>query len=134
MDLLSGTSFKQLESAIQASVARHQTISNNLANIETPYFKRSDVEFESLLQEQLNETTLKGNRTNSKHFYIGPSYNVPNYQVIQDESTIMTTDANNVDLEVEAAKQAENQLRYYTYVNQVNHHISMIRTAIDARR
>lgn len=134
MDLLSGTSFKQLESAIQASVTRHQTISNNLANIETPYFKRSDVEFESLLQEQLNETTLKGNRTNSKHFYIGPSYNVPNYQVIQDESTIMTNDANNVDLEVEAAKQAENQLRYYTYVNQVNHHISMIRTAIDARR
>lgn len=134
MNLLSGTSFKQLESALQASTARHQVISNNLANIETPYFKRSDVEFESLLQEQFNETTLSGKRTDPKHFYIGPSNNVPDYRVIQDETTVMTNDANNVDLEVEAAKQAENQLRYYTYVQQINHHINMVRTAIDERR
>ncbi|MGZ9584644.1 flagellar basal body rod protein FlgB [Paenibacillus marinisediminis] len=134
MDLLGSTSFKQLESAIQASSARHQVITNNIANVETPYFKRSDVEFESLLRNEMNESTLKGTRTDSRHFYIGPSQSIPEYRIVQDESTVMGNNQNNVDIDVEAAKQAENQLRYNTYIQQANHHINMMRTAIDSRR
>ena len=134
MDLLGSSSFKQLESGIQASAARHQVITNNIANVETPYYKRSDVEFESLLRNEMNESTLTGTRTNSRHFYIGPSQSIPEYRIVQDESTVMGNNQNNVDIDVEAAKQAENQLRYYTYIQQANHHINMMRTAIDSRR
>jgi len=133
MDLLSGSSFKLLENGLQATVARHATITNNIANNETPYYKRSDVEFESLLRNQMNENTLSGIRTDSRHFYIGSSQQIPQYQVVTDESSIMGNSQNNVDVDVEASNLAENQLRYYTYIQQINHHINMMRTAIDAR-
>lgn len=134
MDLLSGLSFRQLEGAVQASAARHQTITNNLANGNTPYFKRSDVEFESILREKMNNSTMIGNRTDSRHFYIGPSQQVPEFRVVQDQTTVTSNDGNNVDVELEATKQVDNQLRYYSYISQINHEINMKRTAIDARR
>jgi len=45
MDLLDGASFRRLEGALHAATLRHQVLSNNNANVDTPYFKRSDVAF-----------------------------------------------------------------------------------------
>ncbi|WP_028545148.1 flagellar basal body rod protein FlgB [Paenibacillus taiwanensis] len=134
MDLLNGLQFRQLEGAIQAAAARQNATANNIANVDTPYYKRSDVQFESILRDQMSGGSLTGRRTNEKHFYIGPSQGVPEFKTVKDESTVMGNNANNVDMDREMALQAENQLRYFTYVQQVNHHINMMRTGMDVRR
>jgi flagellar basal-body rod protein FlgB len=36
---------KQLEQALDALSMRQQTVANNLANVDTPHFTRSDVDF-----------------------------------------------------------------------------------------
>ncbi|GAC43121.1 flagellar basal body rod protein FlgB [Paenibacillus popilliae] len=134
MNLLSGVHMQRLEGAMQASTARQNAINANVANVDTPYYKRSEVQFESLLRDQMTGGTLVGHRTDSRHFYIGPSNGVPAPQVVQDENTVMGNNLNNVDIDREMALQAENQLKYYTLIQQLNHNINMLRTGMDVRR
>jgi len=134
VDLLNGVHMSRLEGAIQTSVARQNAISNNIANVDTPYFKRSEVQFESLLRDQMEGGSLVGRRTNEKHFYIGPSQSTPSMQVIRDQATVMGNNRNNVDMDREMTMQAENQLRYNTFIQQLNHHINMMRTSMGVRR
>ena len=42
-----------LEKAADASWLRDQCISNNIANVDTPGYKRQDVDFESVLEKEL---------------------------------------------------------------------------------
>ncbi|UHA73942.1 flagellar basal body rod protein FlgB [Paenibacillus sp. 481] len=134
MNLLSGVHFNRLEGAVQASVARQNTIANNIANVDTPYFKRSDVEFEHILRQQMTGGTLQGTRTDERHFYIGANPMTPSSRIVRDETEAMNNNKNNVDMDREMSMQAENQLRYYTFVQQVNHHINMMKTSMDVRR
>lgn len=136
MQLLNGTSFDRLQGALQASVERKDVLSNNIANVDTPNFKRSNVSFESLLQDQLGGSTksIQGFRTDSRHFDIGDNPgNVPQPLITTDHSTVMNNNLNNVDIEREMSLVAENQLRYYAYIEQLNYKIKMMRTGIEGR-
>ena len=135
MKLLGGVGFQRLENAIDAANLRQEVISNNIANVDTPYFKRSNVSFESLLQEQMNGDTpdLQGKRTDYRHFFIGPKNQIPSAKVESDQSTSMNNNLNNVDIDSEMSSLAENQLRYNSYIEQVNYQIKMKRLAVEGR-
>ncbi|ALS27542.1 flagellar biosynthesis protein FlgB [Paenibacillus sp. 32O-W] len=135
MNLLNGAEFRRLETAILAAGQRQQVISNNLANVDTPYFKRSDVLFEELLEEVIKEgaNPIVGRRTESRHLPIGHDVAVPQPLIVTDETSVMNNNLNNVDMDREASLMAKNQLLYNAYVQQVNHEIRMLRVGIDGR-
>ncbi|MGF9695555.1 MULTISPECIES: flagellar basal body rod protein FlgB [Paenibacillus] len=135
MNLLNDISFKRLQGALDASNTRQQTIADNIANADTPYYKRSDVSFEEILQQQTNGDmpVLKGKVTDSRHFVIGPSSSVPTPVVTMDQSTSMNNNQNNVDIDKEMSLLAENQLRYNAYIQQVNEQIKMMRVGVEGR-
>ncbi|MFS0869726.1 flagellar basal body rod protein FlgB [Paenibacillus xylanilyticus] len=135
MNLLNDISFKRLQGALDASNIRQQTIADNIANADTPYYKRSDVSFEEILQQQTNGDmpVLKGKVTDSRHFVIGPSSSVPTPVVTMDQSTSMNNNQNNVDIDKEMSLLAENQLRYNAYIQQVNEQIKMMRVGVEGR-
>jgi len=135
LELLNGATFQKLQGALDAANTRQQVISNNIANNETPYFKRSDVSFESLLQQEMSGDmpVLKGIRTDSRHFSIGPISSVPTPVISQDKSTAMNNNLNNVDIEQEMSLLADNQLRYNSYISLMNEKIKMMRTAVEGR-
>jgi len=135
MKLLNGPDFRMLEAAISASEMRQRVMSNNLANDDTPNFRRSEVLFETLLDQEMGNgmPALTGIRTDARHFSIGRSASVPSAQIITDENTVMNNNGNNVDIDREMALLAKNQLNYDFYVQQVNHNVRMMRTAIDGR-
>ncbi|MCQ4087182.1 flagellar basal body rod protein FlgB [Saccharibacillus sp. JS10] len=131
MNILNDTSFNRLRSAIDASNTRQNVISNNIANADTPYFKRSEVSFESLLQSEMNGvSSIKGRVTNSRHISIGSTDSIPNAKITSDKSTAMNNNKNNVDIDSEMVKLGENQIRYNAYIEEVNHQIKMMRTAL----
>ncbi|MFC4598934.1 flagellar basal body rod protein FlgB [Cohnella hongkongensis] len=133
MELLSGASFQRLENAIHAAGMRYRVLSNNIANQETPYFKRSDVVFEEMLAQAIGSQStraLGGRLTDSRHIPINGSYPAPAPKVVTDESTAMNNNKNNVDIEKEMALLAENQLRYNLMSQQVNHEVKMMRIGI----
>ncbi|GJM83488.1 flagellar basal body rod protein FlgB [Paenibacillus sp. HMSSN-139] len=135
MQLLNGVGFDRLDTAIQASNLRQGVISNNIANVDTPYFKKSSVSFETMLQAEMNDgmPALQGKRTDARHFVIGPTNDVPEPVVSTDQSTAMNNNQNNVDIDSEMTKLAENQLRYNAYIEQMNYLIKMKRTAVEGR-
>jgi len=133
MNILNSASFNRLEGAVQAAEFRQRVISNNIANVDTPKFKRSEVLFEELLEQSMGsgERKLEGNRTNSRHIAIGVTKTaVPQAVLTTDETTSMNNSENNVDVDREMALLAKNQLSYNYYVSQINHHITMMRTGI----
>jgi len=133
MDLLSGVSYQRLEGALHAASMRQSVLQNNVANVDTPNFKRSDVQFEQLLSQAMNgggQSHLIGRRTDSRHIPIGASGTIPEAQVLTDRTTAFNNSGNNVDIDSEMTKLAENQLRYNLYVQQLNHDVKMMRTGM----
>jgi flagellar basal-body rod protein FlgB len=136
MSLLDNPGFRLLERSMDAAALRQKIIANNIANVDTPRFKRSEVRFEELLRRQSsNQKPLVGFRTDPRHFYIGgPADELPFPQVVSDEKSIMNNNLNNVDIDYEMAQMAANQLRYYVLVQEAGNEIRRMRTAIDGRR
>lgn len=133
MYLLNTPAIRLLEQSLDASSLRQKVTANNIANVDTPRFKRSDVRFEELLQQELGALPLEGKRTDPRHFVFNTgSDSFP--QVVLDDKSVMNNNLNNVDIDSEMALMAKNQLRYNTMVQQMNQEIRHLRTAIEGRK
>lgn len=134
MKLLDGAAFNRLYGALQAAGKRQQVISDNIANAETPNFKRSDIVFEELLNASIagdGTRPLPGFRTDSRHIAISPTNQMPHMQFVTDGLSVMNNNGSNVDIDREMTMLAKNQLRYNFYTEQINHDIRMMKSAID---
>ena len=110
---------KIMEKALDASLARNDTISQNLANIDTSNYKRKDVAFE-------------GNMTDKRHIAIN-SDDMDEIQptLTQDNSDVsMRIDGNNVDIDSEMAYLAKNTIKYNALVQMINSNFSKIKNVI----
>lgn len=120
-----------LEQGINGSSLRHKVISNNIANVNTPGFKKSEVSFEEFLQTEINDSTLPLARTNAGHLSgNGALGGVRAPQINTINSTSFRTDGNNVDVDIEMANLAKNNIYYNAMVNQLSKHFTMLKSAI----
>lgn len=135
MSLLDKPSWNLMERSLDASTLRQKVVANNVANADTPFFKRSDVVFEELLQGQMNSSTpsIEGYRTDSRHFLIGKSTNLPNSELKTDESTAINNNMNNVDMDYEMSLMAKNQLKYNAMIQQMNSEFKKMRTVLGGK-
>lgn len=134
-NLLSSPAMGVLETALDGTSLRNSTISDNLANVDTPGFKRSDVYFEDELKKALNNEEIQGKRTDARHIPIGgKNVNEVTPQVIQDQTTSGRVDGNNVDIDSEMAKLAQNSIMYNALVQGINSEFSKLSYAITEGR
>lgn len=132
--LLTNSTFRLLENTLDASALRQRVLVNNLANIETPNFKRSDVDFAKVLQKEMTSSfSIEAKRTDSRHIPFSGSGSSVDPRIVTDETSVMNNNKNNVDVDSEMSKLAENQLSYYTLISQANYDIKHLRTAIGGR-
>jgi len=131
-----------MQRSLSASWTRNAVIRNNIANIETPGFKASSVEFESLLARAAREVPggFSATKTHPMHreFTLarrGPS-DIMNVmpQIHQTRGLSMRFDGNNVDIESENVALAQNSLFYNTVTEKLNSEIRRLRTAISEGR
>jgi flagellar basal-body rod protein FlgB len=91
------------------------------------------VSFEQFLQKEIEGPAFRGLRTDVRHIEIGrPTYPTP--QVVQDNSTAINNNLNNVDMDYEMSLMAKNQLRYNVTVQQMNSELSKLKLAIEGRK
>lgn len=120
-----------LQKGLYAATVRNNVIANNIANVDTPNFKRSEVKFEDILKDAINGTKLRGYVTNPKHIPIGPpAIDSIQPEIVQVNDTSMRLDGNNVDIDAEMANLAKNQLYYYALVQRVSGELNSIMTAV----
>ena len=98
-----------LEKAADASWLRNEAIANNLANVDTPYYKRQDVSFEAELKKALGNS--KYISMDEKVKRVDPAQIAPRPFTDYDGYSYRL-DKNNVDVDQENVYLAENQLRY----------------------
>jgi len=107
-----------LEKSLDAAWKRNEVISNNIANVDTPEFKRSTVSFEDELNKALDSQELDLKTTDNRHF---STKNDLSIKVSQDATSLQyRLDGNNVDIESEEADLAKNSIRYDTLIQKVS--------------
>ncbi len=126
-----------LQKSLDSLSTQHQVIANNLANIDTPNFKRSVVSFQDKLRLALDQN--QGSplwRTNPLHFPLPQSGSLNDFQpdVKNISDTIGRNDGNNVDLEMESGLLAENNLLYNSLTDVTGRYIANLRHAISEGR
>lgn len=122
-----------LQKSLDALALQHEIIANNLANIDTPNFKRSEVSFQGKLRAALNVNQPSALwRTNVKHFPIAEKVSLDKFKptITTITDTIGRNDGNNVDLEMESAKLAENNLLYNSLADLTGRYIANLKHAI----
>lgn len=115
-----------LHRALDTASLRQKVISNNIANIDVPHFKRSEVNFESELRRAIRERNdpanhLPAKMTDPRHipFFNPRDINAFRPRINFDYTTTARNDGNNVDVEKEIVDAAKNQLQYNAYSQRI---------------
>lgn len=116
-----------LDKAADASWLRQQAISNNIANVDTPGYKRQDVAFESVLGKALGHNRYKSmdakvSDAKKKNLSVRTFTDYANYSY--------RLDGNNVDIENENVMMAENQLKYQGLLSSIQQEFSNIHAVL----
>jgi flagellar basal-body rod protein FlgB len=112
--------FDCLEAGIRAESLRQKAIANNIANLETPGYRRIDVKFEELLAKALKSPGA-----------VELSELEP--QIHQPQTTLVKSNGNDVNLESEVGQMVKNSLRYKAYIRLLNKKYNQIELAMDIK-
>lgn len=119
-----------LDKAADAAWIRNEVLANNMANINTPGYKRQDVNFEGELERALGHSRyktmdqkvaeVKDNRTLIRTYtdYANFSYRM---------------DGNNVDIDTENVMLAKNQMKYNGLMTCLRNEFTNLRTAMSGQ-
>lgn len=103
--------------AADASWMRNDILANNIANVDTPGYKRQDIDFESQLKTAMRNTRYKS--VDARVGAISATELKP--RVYTDSANFsFRLDGNNVDIDTESAQLAANQIRYNGLINAIN--------------
>jgi flagellar basal-body rod protein FlgB len=116
MELLFDESSRLLSQMIQAASLRHQVLSQNIANIDTPGYQAMDVSFSEELR--LASAGASGSIGDVKA------------TVTTDPVRTQRYDGNAVDLDRQMAKMAANAVWHSALVQIMNSRLNFLRTAI----
>jgi flagellar basal-body rod protein FlgB len=122
-DRVVGTStFNLLGKGLDVSAKRQTVISNNIANVNTPQFKRQIVTFEDKMAKVFDgKVDIVGKREDNRHIPIGEiNYMEVNPTTITDRIHIMRNDKNNVDIDIEMGDLAKNTMKYQIMSNRLS--------------
>jgi len=110
---------------------RQKSISDNIANVDTPGYKRSEVAFEEDLKAALDKRGLFGYRTHPKHMRVGkPKLDEVKPVPFIPEDDSLASGKNNVDIDHEMAELAKNQIRFSYAARLMELSFSRLKSAI----
>ena len=110
-----------LDRAADASWTRETVIGNNIANVDTPGYKRQDVAFEDVLKRELKS---------SKYDTLQKAVDNVSLNKLEGRTYSYRLDGNNVDIDTENVELASEQLRYQTLTSAVSNEFTRMNTAM----
>lgn len=122
-----------LNAALNGSSIKHEAISNNLANVNTPGYKKTTVNFESELRNIIDNRNTKLTLDKTDNSHMGKNIKtLENFEsdlnVHRDTST--RRDKNNVNPDIEMIELAKNTIMYNALTDQINRKFSKIQSVI----
>lgn len=127
-----------LEKSLNASSLRWNVLLNNVANANTPNFKRSDVTFNEQLKRALLDEERKSNepvlakRTSGKHipFHLNLDYKEVQAKIQTEFYNESQNNGNNVDMAFESSEASKTQLLYNATIDIYKRNYKLLSDAI----
>lgn len=109
-----------IDAGIRAEGLRQKAIAGNVANLETPGYRRVDVEFKELLAKAMDSPND-----------VDPNDVMP--EIFHPENTVVKSNGNDVSLEVEVGEMVKNSLRHKTYIRLLQKKYAQIELAMSVK-
>ncbi|CDD47637.1 flagellar basal body rod protein FlgB [Firmicutes bacterium CAG:534] len=106
-----------LGKAADASWLRNDILANNLANVDTPGYKRKDIDFESQLRRALGSSRYESVDSKVSHV---TSTELEGRVYTDAANFSYRLDGNNVDIDTENVELASNQIKYNGLMSGIN--------------
>lgn len=120
-----------LEQGIDGASRRQNHISNNIANADTPGYKREDIDFKSTLRKMVDpEQGLSLSRTRNNHL-AGRNNLSSSFNNFKESNTSFRVDGGNVDIEREMAEMAKNNVYFDTLAQQLDANFNRLHSVLD---
>ena len=138
MSLLFDRLSSTMQHAMTYRLQRHNMITANLANIDTPGYTPVELRFEEQRRSYYendapHSSTSRGlTTTHTSHFSMDDP--IEQGEVEFDPYSLPDQKGNSVDLDHESSKLAENQLMYRTLITAYNKRVSFMQYAINGGR
>jgi flagellar basal-body rod protein FlgB len=128
IDRMFDSSFEGIHRNLDLRKKRSEAILSNVANAETPGYRASDVNFAGELDRAFSRNSTEIVKTSNKHMDLLTSEGQAH--LIPDLSGATRPDGNNVDIDVQMARLAENSGKYNSSANLIRKKFEIIRQAI----
>ena len=122
-----------MKTALDAYSMRNESISSNLANVNTPNYKRKYLKFEEYLTASYDKQNLKGAITNNRHIEI-PSSSRTEPFIATDNSVSTREDGNNVNLDTEEVDSVKNYINSSMVADQTSSYFKSVISGITGGR
>ncbi len=116
----------RLAADLDNRVLQNKLIASNVANVDTPGYKSKDLKFHRILTDNMDEVQLK--RTHVKHMGSG-SGTVRHNEIVENPNP-GRPDGNNVNIDEEMLKLAENNIKYNVAVQLMSKKLKHIKAAV----
>ena len=117
-----------LKTAADASWLREEVLTNNIANVDTPGYKRQDVEFEKYLKSAIEKSGGPQSTLTQKINAVDLS-TVTSRTYTENKGLSYRLDGNNVDLSTENVELAAEQLKYNALIDSMNNEFSRFKSS-----
>jgi flagellar basal-body rod protein FlgB len=132
--LFSKTELPALNNTLDAAMLRSRVIANNIANVNTPGYQRTEVSFEKQLRDALDRGKLQGSQTDERHLQLGrPDMTSVKPVAYKPVDPTLPSGVNNVDIDTEMAKLTETQIMYNYGIKFGQNVFRKLNAAIQAR-
>jgi flagellar basal-body rod protein FlgB len=105
-----------LKSLLHATAVQHEVVSHNLANTNTPGFRRREVNFDAVVAQLGAEP--------------GSGGTAPAVSIVVDQNAAPRRDGNTIDPDREIAELTKNKMRYETLLQLAAHQLEQLQIAI----
>ncbi len=127
-------------SALDYRSLRQDLISSNIANVDTPFYRPKDINFEDVMTKQAKEIfnggrdlELKLAKTSGMHLDPAGS-GIEGGTIFFRDGHMARNDGNSVDLDVETSELAKNGIMYTALISSLRQHGAIFKNAIDAHK
>ena len=118
-----------LKTAADASWLREEVLTNNIANVDTPNYKRQDVEFTTYLKSALEQAGTPASTRTQKVNEANLS-GITTRTYTENTTLSYRMDGNNVDLSTENAELAAEQINYNALIDSMNNEFTRMKAVL----
>lgn len=121
-----------LEKGLTWASMRQEALVNNIANVDTPGYKRKDVEFLSALKQEVqkkDKSNLFMKKTDERH--IMTARKEKPFKNLHIQNTSYRNDSNNVDIDLEMAELAKTEFYYITLAQHISKKFASLNNVIE---